>query len=365
MSTKFDEFKAKMARAGIGIAKPSEPTQFLDTGFAPLNKAISGRLDGGLPVGRIVEVYGPPSSGKTAIATRAMAAAQQMGGFAIFQDHERAYAERQAARLGVNLAENYIYNQPRTLEESFEQFQMTCKTIREDKMIAPEAPICTVFDSIAAMIPQQMLKDFSAMNMNDMTALARVMSLNLKIVAVLAAEYNACAVFNNQIRLKPGVVYGDPTTTPGGNAMDFYASVRIALGASRLQRGKGEEVEIIGQQVTARCVKNKINRPFLKAKWQFRFREDGSGFFDAENSLIDFLVERRILEKNPSGFITWTDGKKFYQDKLAEKIRSEGLTAELAALLPADAEVEVDEEAAAAVAAREAAENEALSAAVS
>lgn len=338
---------ALLAAVGGSDEEGMGPSVWLDTGFVPLNMAISNLPDGGLPSGRIVEIFGPPSSGKTAIATAAMAAAQQMGGIAAFNDHERSFVAKQAQSLGLNLTPGrFLYKKPRTFEESVELFIKGVRAIRESKLINEKAPICWVFDSLACMIPGQKLeKGASALNMNDTTALARLTSAVFPTISLICEEYNVCAIFLNQVRTKPGVVYGDPTTSPGGDAPKFYASVRIQLGASKLSKGEGVNAVVVGQEVTARCVKNKVNRPFLKAKWRFLFRDDGSGYFDRAGSLITFAIEKGALTLTGSR-VTWTDGKTYFPTVLAKKIDDEGLLPELTALLvKKGVEVEVDAEA--------------------
>ena len=346
--SKFEELAFKLESSGLANQEASRVTQWLDTGFPPLNKAVSNMYDGGLPVGRVVEIFGPESSGKTAVMTNAFAAAQRMGGIACMSDHERSFEELQGVKLGLDITPGkWIYRKPKTYEESLELFLKLVQMIRDGKYIDKDAPICWGFDSLAQMIPAaQYGKNFSELNMNDMTALSRVTSQTMKSVALISDEYNVCTIFLNQIRLKVGVVYGDPIETPGGKALKFSASVRIQLGATKISKGKGEESEVIGQQVTARCVKNKVNRPFLKAKWRFKFCEDGSGQFDAVGSMLDFMTDKGIL-KMAGAYILY-DGKKYYREALVDRVTADGGVPVLMAMIDtATVEVEVDEEAAA------------------
>lgn len=307
------------------------PTGFLDTGFPPLNKAISGKYDGGLPCGRLIEMFGPPSAGKTAIATRAMIAAQQAGGVAAFFDHERSFDARLAANMGLDLDKRWVFKTPETFEQSTTMAIKMALTVR--KHLDRDKPIICVFDSLAAMVPQsKMAKDVDEYNMNDNTALARATSAVFPALAQHCEKHNFTALFLNQSRTKIGVMFGDPTTTPGGESPKFYASVRIKLGANKIAKGKGADREVLGMQIGAECVKNKISRPFEKAKWNFMFRKDGTGHFDVEGSLIDYLAETGRLEES-KGRVTWTDGKSYFRGKLIGKIVTEGRQAELMALL--------------------------------
>ena len=322
----------------------STVSQFLDTGYPELNYALASRWDGGMPVGRVVEMFGPPSSGKTAISTRAMASAQKMGGIAAFMDHERSFSMTLAPNLGLDITPGrLIFKKPRTFEESLNQVIKLATVVREKKLIAKEAPICVVFDSLASMVPQSKLYDkdgkdreLDGYTMHDNTALARATSAALPAFNQMAEELSICAIFLNQMRLKPGVAYGDPTTTPGGEAPKFYSSVRIQLGAQKIAKGAGEAKEIIGSQINARVIKNKVARPFLTASWRFVFQEDGSGKFDVTRSMIDFLLREKRLEKS-GNYIVW-DGNKFYADALSAKIDKDGTYDQLLKLLPASYE---------------------------
>lgn len=336
--------------------------QYLDTGFPPLNFASSNSWTGGLPVGRIIEIAGPPSAGKTAIATRAMAAAQKMGGVAGFMDHERSFSTILAPRLGLDVTPGrFIFKKPRTFEESMGIFQLACSTIREKKLIAKDAPICWVFDSLAAMVPQSVLTDSKGKerkaedrNMNDNTALARATSAHFPALAMLTEEYNVCTIFLNQLRTKIGVMFGDPRKTTGGDSPAFYFSQRIWLGSSQIKVG----TDVTGTEVTGKFVKNKVSRPFMEASWRFMFQQDGTGRFDAERSLVEFLNDNKCFPETDAdgkapkqGFVIW-EGKQIARETLARKIEAEGEIgfAKLKALLPkvyepeVVATIEVDEE---------------------
>jgi len=318
---------SKLAAALTKAVGPNDETatvsQFLDTGFAPLNFAVSNAYNGGLPSGRIIEIFGPPSCGKTALLTNVMISAQKMGGVVAFNDHERAFSLSLAKNLGLDDSPGrWVYKKPRTYEDSLDTYVQLVRTIRNNGLPL-EVPIVAGFDSLASMIPRSQLeKDLAKQGMHDQTALARATSPTFRVLASIAEEFNVCTIFLNQIRTKLGVMFGDPTTTPGGNAPEFYASMRIQLGASRLTVGDDGAKQVIGQEVTARVVKNKVSRPFLKAKWRFMFRQDGSGYFDATGSTLDFMVEKGLVPKDGK-FIEW-DGKKYYRSQLIQKLEAEG-----------------------------------------
>lgn len=345
----------EIAKALAGVIGENDPestvTQYLDTGYVELNNVLSARFDGGFPVGRIVEMAGPPSAGKTALATRAMAAAQKMGGIAAFKDHERSFSLQLAPNLGLDTsAGRFIFKKPVTFEQSIDNTHKILDTIRSKKLIDITAPICIVFDSLASMVPQSVLidakgkeRDASSRNMNDNTALARATSAHMPTLAMIAEEYNASLIFLNQVRTKIGVMYGDPRTTPGGDAPKFYASTRIMLGAKQIKDKTGI---VLGQEVTANIIKNKVSRPFGSAQWRFMYNADGTGRFDFERSTVDYLVREGWLEKaSRPGYVVW-DGKQMTFEQLARDIESRNAMAELHALLPAKHDYEVVAEAA-------------------
>lgn len=314
---------------GETAASSFEVTHFLDTGFPPLNKAISGDYGKGMPCGRIVEMFGPPSCGKTAIATKAMISAQQHNGFAMFFDHERSFDVNLAAHLGLDVESGtFAHTKPETLEESFTRALKTAAKIREDGLIDENAPIIAVFDSLAAMIPRtKSEKELTELTMADSLALAKATSSVMPAVNQYAEKYNTLILILNQTRENPGVAYGDPTRTPGGKAPGFYASVRIKLSAKALV---DSEKERLGQRITAEVIKTKLTRPFQKTEWDFLF-EESFGKFDVTGSLIDHLVETGKLEqKGPR--ITF-DGKSYFRSQLIAYIDENNFADKLIALL--------------------------------
>lgn len=298
-----------------------EVSHFIDTGYAPLNVALSGREDGGLPQGRLIEMFGESSTGKTALATKWMVEAQRMGGVAGFMDWERSFAVSLAEGFGLSAERPYwIYKRPATWEEGNTLVARACKAIREAKIIDPLAPILFVMDSIAAAMPKSVAeKELDELSMNDTTALARVTSTTLKNMAHIAGEYNATILYLNQMRLKPGVVYGDPRTTPGGKAMEFYATCRMALGREKITEGKGKEAEFVGQKIGIQVVKSKLTRPFQSAKLRMMYDDAGTAYFDIVLSSLEFLTEKKAIETS-GAYIQWVDGTKSYPKALAKKI---------------------------------------------
>ena len=316
-------------------------THYLSTGYPELNYALSSRWDGGAAVGRVIEISGPPSAGKTAIATAMMADAQRQGGIAGFNDHERSFSMHLASRLGLDITPGkFVYKKPRTFEDSIAICTKAAIIIREKKLIPKDAPIAWAFDSLASMVPQSALidaktgkdKEFTDRNMNDNTALARATSAHFPAFSQQCEELGICAMFLNQVRMKLGVVYGDPRTTPGGDSPKFYASQRVMLSASMIKKGTGAEKEVIGSQVSAQVIKNKVSRPFLGATWRFEFQPDGSGKFNFYRSMVDFLAKEKLIA-SAGPRLEWKGGK-FYAADLADRLETAGEWNELIALLP-------------------------------
>lgn len=322
-------------------------TRFLDTGYPPLNEASTSDWDRGFPVGRLIEIAGPASSGKTAIATKVMIAAQKAGGIACFMDHEHSFSSRLAMNMGLVTDKAWIYKKPDTFEESIAIFNKVVKTIREKELIAETAPIVWVFDSLAAMIPGSTLyddkgelRDPSKLNMSDHLALAKATSTHFKVLAMMAEKYDVCVIVLNQLRSKIGVIYGDNNTTTGGNAPEFYYSQRLRLSAKKIKKPKIDAP--IGMEITGTFVKNKIAAPFKKATWRFMFQNDGSGHFDVERSLIEYLDENQLIERSGAPGSVKFEGKSINKETLARQIEAEGEAGfnKLKALLPKKSEYE-------------------------
>jgi recombination protein RecA len=336
------EAMAKALQGAIGEnATDVQPTQWLDSGYAPLNKIITGDYDKGWAYGRMFEIYGGEASGKTVLATLAMKSAQDAGGVAVFVDWERSFNAEFAAQIGLNTDfPHFIYKRPKTWEEGNTVAMEVGELLRKRKLLSPEAPIIAVFDSIAAAVPQSVIetvekKGIAGLSMNDTTALARVSSTTLKTINQFVGEFNMVALYLNQIRTKPGVAYGDPTTTPGGKAMAFYASGRFMMGSSKIMQQVGGEKEFTGRLMTVSNKKNKLTRPFQSTDMRLIYNEDGSCAFDFTLSLIEYLEGLEVLPKGKSSGSVTFEGADVNKKELARKLDAAGEQAKLKALLPA------------------------------
>jgi len=238
---------------------------------------------GGLPRGRIVEIYGPESSGKTTLALHAVAEAQKSGGVCAFVDAEHALDPSYARKLGVNLDELLI-SQPDSGEQALEI---------TDTLVRSTSVDVVVVDSVAALVPRAELE--GEMGDTHVGLQARLMSQALRKLTATIAKSNCMVIFINQIRLKIGVMFGNPETTTGGNALKFYASVRLDI--RRIGAIKDKD-EVVGNQTRVKIIKNKVAAPFRQAEFDIMYGEGIS----KTGELIDLGVAANLIEKSGSWY---------------------------------------------------------------
>ncbi len=264
----------------LGDSNAIRDIEVVSTGSIGLDVALG---IGGLPRGRVVEIYGPEASGKTTLALQVIAEAQKLGGTAAFVDAEHALDPKYAGQLGVNVDE-LLVSQPDTGEQALEI---------TDMLVRSSAIDIIVIDSVAALTPKAEIE--GEMGDSHMGLQARLMSQALRKLTANINRSNTMVVFINQIRMKIGVMFGNPETTTGGNALKFYASVRLdirRIGAIK----KGDE--IIGNQTRVKVVKNKVSPPFKMAEFEILY---GHGI-SREGEIIDLGVEHGLIDKAGSWY---------------------------------------------------------------
>jgi len=260
--------------------QPVMDVSVIDSGSISVNLALGV---GGYPRGRVIEIFGPEASGKTTLALHAIAEAQKKGGIAAFIDAEHAFDRFYAEKLGVDI-ENLLISQPDNGEQALEI---------TDHLIRSGAIDIIVIDSVAALTPKAEIE--GEMGDSKMGLQARLMSQALRKLTANISKTNTCCVFINQLREKIGVMFGNPETTTGGNALKFYASIRVDIRkVSQLKEGE----EVTGNRTKVKIVKNKVAPPFKKAEFDIIYGEGIS----RTGELIDLAVELGLVKKSGSWF---------------------------------------------------------------
>ena len=279
---------------------PTHVKRWIGTGSQQLDYIVSNRRNGGLPEGRIVEIFGPPSIGKSHIAIQIARCTQRLGGIVVYIDTENATSVENLQLLGVNISKRFVYVDTHCTEEVL---SIAESTIMKARAMDKDVPITIIWDSVAASSPKAELN--GTYEQNSIGLQARAISKGMRKITGVIGESNTLFVILNQTRTKIGVMFGDPTTTPGGKAIPFHASVRIKLGAG--QQIKNKDKEVIGINVSAKTIKNKVSAPFRSCNFEIHF---GKGVYEHEQ-VFDLLrkhgpaVIRDTQEVEISGTGAW------------------------------------------------------------
>jgi recombination protein RecA len=264
----------------LGQKEAIAPIASIPTGAISIDYALGV---GGMPRGRVIEIYGPESSGKTTLALQVIAQAQALGGMAAFVDAEHALDASYAGKLGVNL-DNLLVSQPDNGEQALEIVEVLVRSGSIDVVVV---------DSVAALVPKAEIE--GEMGEAQMGLQARLMSQALRKLTGVVSKSRTCLIFINQLREKIGVMFGNPETTTGGRALKFYASVRIDI--RRIASIKDGD-QVVGGRTRVKIVKNKLAPPFREAEFDVMYGEGIS----REGDLLDLAVEKRIVEKSGTWF---------------------------------------------------------------
>jgi len=290
--------KEHQSRIAWNLSTDTTPThvkRWISTGSRLLDYSVSNRRNGGLPEGRIIEIFGAPSIGKSHIATQIARSTQKLGGVVVYIDTENATNPENLKALGIDVSKRFIYSDPACTEDVFTVIE---SVINKVKASQKDIPVTIIWDSLAATSPKaELLADYDK---DSIGLQARALSKGFRKITQVIGHNNILLVVLNQTRTKIGLMFGDPTTTPGGSAVPFHASVRIQLfGGQKI----GEKDDTLGINVMAKTIKNKVSPPFRSVNFQIHF---GVGIVEHEeifDIIRTYCEEHGPLDKGDARYV--------------------------------------------------------------
>lgn len=316
----FNKEEAKTGKIAWNLAtdldNPTDVREYIDTGSTLLNYVISNKRDGGIPVGKLTEISGEEASGKSLLCAHLAASVQKRGGIVVYIDTENAMSPDFMTQLGVDL-NKLVYLQPGTVEEVAEAI---VKSILMTRQKAPDKLVLIIWDSIAGTPCQVEIEGTADLNMNEQLEKSKVLSKMMRQITQVLGKERIALVFTNQLKVKIGVMYGDPMTTPGGKAVPYHASVRVRLTRGSTEKeGDDAKGDVTGVNTSAKIVKNRLGPPLRKAKFFISF---ANGIEDI-GSWFECLHEKGVITK-ANGWCLIPEFESFVQLTVQKEIERLG-----------------------------------------
>ena len=310
---------------GEAIKTKNQKTVYFDSGYAPLNKIVSGHYDRGIPSGRITEISGASQTGKTLISIEIAIAVQRMGGAVLFIDYERRFNIEFAEARGLNPEPpHFLWISGTTWEQGVAYSRKWSQMMRKSSDYPMEVPLLVIVDSVAAAVAESRMDEkkleSSSHSMKDHLALPSAISQTISSMNQNCDDHNVSTILLNQIRENPGVTYGSNLTIPGGRSIGFFADVRIELTKAQSKDG----ADIVGQIVTAKATKSNTT-PNQKTSWVLKFLPNGLTVLDLEQSLVEYAIDIGVIQSPSQGYYLF-EGLKLRKKEIVQRVKDNNKT---------------------------------------